>query len=78
MKSVLMIAYQFPPMGGSGVQRTTKFVKYLPDFGWNPVVLTRSIDRMKLRDNSLLSEIPDGTRIIRTRFFFQAEDGIRD
>jgi len=69
MKSVLMIAYQFPPMGGSGVQRTTKFVKYLPDFGWNPVVLTRSIDRMKLRDSSLLSEIPDGTRIIRTRSY---------
>jgi hypothetical protein len=41
MKKVLMIAHQFPPIGGSGVQRTVKFVKYLRDFGWEPVVLTR-------------------------------------
>lgn len=39
MKKVLMIAYIFPPMGGSGVHRTAKFVKYLPDFGWKPIVV---------------------------------------
>ncbi len=35
-----MVAYYFPPMGLSGVQRISKFVKYLPDFGWQPTVLT--------------------------------------
>lgn len=40
MKKVLILAYYFPPMGLSGVQRTLKFVKYLPDFGWEPTVLT--------------------------------------
>ena len=41
MKRVLMIAHQFPPIGGSGVQRTVKFMKYLPDFGWEASVFTR-------------------------------------
>jgi glycosyltransferase involved in cell wall biosynthesis len=40
MKNVLIISYFFPPLGGPGVQRIAKFVKYLPDFGWNPIVLT--------------------------------------
>src|SRR5215467_8305543 len=41
-RRVLFIAYTFPPVGGAGVQRTTKFVKYLPQFGWNASVLTAS------------------------------------
>ena len=40
MKKVFMIAHQFPPIGGSGVQRTVKFIKYLPGFGWEGIVLT--------------------------------------
>ncbi|HFE52934.1 MAG TPA: glycosyl transferase family 1, partial [Bacteroidetes bacterium] len=39
-KKVLFVAYYFPPAGGSGVQRVLKFVRYLPEFGWQPVVLT--------------------------------------
>ena len=33
MRKVLIIANQFPPMGGSGVQRSVKFVKHLRSFG---------------------------------------------
>lgn len=41
MKRVLMIAYHFPPLAGSsGIQRTLRFARYLPDNGWEPVVLT--------------------------------------
>ena len=41
MKSALMIAFHYPPMrGSSGVLRTLKFANYLPDYGWNPIVLT--------------------------------------
>lgn len=40
MKHVLFVTYYFPPSGGPGVQRSLKFVKYLPDFGWQPHVLT--------------------------------------
>jgi glycosyltransferase involved in cell wall biosynthesis len=41
VKRVLMIAFHFPPMrGSSGIQRTLKFARYLPQFGWQPLVLS--------------------------------------
>ncbi len=54
---VLIIAYYFPPMGLSGVQRTLKFVKYLPQFGWSPTVLTVTPTGYYAQDYSLLDEI---------------------
>jgi glycosyltransferase involved in cell wall biosynthesis len=39
MRKAMMIAYDYPPRGWSGAQRTVKFVRYLPDFGWQPIVL---------------------------------------
>jgi glycosyltransferase involved in cell wall biosynthesis len=52
-------------MGGGGAQRTTKFVRYLPDFGWEPVVLTVKDVLYHSRDASLLHELK-GREIIRT------------
>lgn len=66
-KNVLMIAYQFPPMGGSGVQRTAKFVKNLPKFSYNPIVLTRDTKNVSLIDETLLKDIPIDTKIYRTK-----------
>ena len=43
MRNVLSIAYRFPPCGGSGVQRPAKFAKYLPEFGYQPLVLTGTV-----------------------------------
>lgn len=65
MKKVLIISYYFPPMGMGGVQRITKFVRYLPDFGWEPVVLTVRDVVYYARDDSLLKELR-GRRVIRT------------
>jgi glycosyltransferase involved in cell wall biosynthesis len=56
-RSVLVIAYYFPPMGLSGVQRTLKFVKYLPEFGWQPTVLTVTPTGYYAQDYTLLEEI---------------------
>ncbi|WP_234119766.1 glycosyltransferase [Clostridium hydrogenum] len=65
-KTVLIISYIFPPIGGSGVQRTLKFVKYLRDYGWNPIVITCGQNfSQDEKDETLLKEIPQGTRIIR-------------
>jgi len=66
-KNVLMITYQFPPMAGSGVFRSLKFVKYLPQFGWNPIVFAADRPRVDwaYMDQSLLAEIPDGVDVIR-------------
>ncbi len=66
MKRVLVVAYQFPPVGGSGVQRTLKFVKYLPGTGWIPEVLTRDAGRMGQRDDTLLVEVPKEVPVLRT------------
>jgi glycosyltransferase involved in cell wall biosynthesis len=55
---VLMIAYYFPPLGGAGVQRTVKFVKYLPQFGWQPHVLTAWASRYYTHDASLSKDLP--------------------
>ncbi len=62
-----MIANQFPPMGGSGVQRSVKFVKHLRKFGYEPIVFTREEKGMTLKDETLLNDIPEGTEIIRTK-----------
>jgi len=64
---VLVIAYYFPPLGLSGVQRTLKFVKYLPEFGWQPTVLTVEDRGYFAKDESLLAELEDlEIEIIRT------------
>lgn len=57
MKNVLFIVYYFPPMGGSGVQRPLKFVKYLRDFGWNPIVLCPNPGAYHTFDQSLQDEL---------------------
>ena len=56
-RTVLVIAYYFPPMGLSGVQRTLKFVKYLPQFGWQPTVLTVTPTGYFAQDPTLLEEL---------------------
>lgn len=66
MKKVLMIAYFFPPLGGSGVQRTLKFVKYLPNYGFQPIVSTVKSGHNFAYDESLLNEIPETVQIHRS------------
>lgn len=65
-KKVLVIAYYFPPMGMGGVQRVAKFVKYLPQFGWHPVVLTVKDVEYFSHDPSLLDDIPKEVKITRS------------
>ena len=68
-KKVLIIAYYFPPLGMGGVQRITKFVKYLPLFGWKPYILTVKDIRYLAKDHTLLEDIPHHAEIIRTGSF---------
>ena len=58
VKRVLMIAFHYPPLrGSSGIQRTLKFSKYLPEFGWDPVVLTAHQRAYSSIGNDQISEI---------------------
>ena len=65
MKKLLVIAYFFPPSGAVGVYRTLKFIKYLPEFGWEPVVLTVSNGKFPVYDESLMKLIPAGIEVHR-------------
>lgn len=68
-KRVLVILYYWPPAGGSGVQRGLKFVKYLRDFGWEPVVYTCANPQVPGWDESLAQDIPEGIEVHRTKIF---------
>ncbi|MXN92414.1 glycosyltransferase [Flavobacterium sp. Sd200] len=65
MKKVLIITYYWPPAGGPGVQRWLKFVKYLPDYGIEPVVYIPENPTYPLSDNGLLKEVKPETTIIK-------------
>jgi glycosyltransferase involved in cell wall biosynthesis len=66
-KNVLIIAHYFPPYGGVGVNRVAKFVKYLPDLGWDLTVLTTKVSNEYLvRDYDLWSEIKDKADVVQT------------
>ena len=66
MRKALFITYYWPPAGGPGVQRVLKFVKYLPDYNWEPIVLTVKNGDYSAVDNSLVNEIPENCKIFKT------------
>lgn len=62
---VLIITYYWPPAGGPGVQRWLKFVKYLRDFGVEPIVYTVDKVNYPILDKSLQKDIPDNVKILK-------------
>src|SRR5688572_31787310 len=64
-KKVLIIAYYWPPSGGSGVQRWLKFVKYLAQLGCEPYVFTPENPSFAIRDESLIKDVPLEAEVIR-------------
>jgi glycosyltransferase involved in cell wall biosynthesis len=66
-RRVLLVAYCFPPVGGAGVQRPVKWVKYLERQGWDVTVLTPANPSVPVLDESLLAEIPVGTTFVRPK-----------
>lgn len=66
MRNVLMIVYYFPPLGSVQVIRSLKFVKYLPQFNWQPIVLAVKEIAHFSYDYELLEEIPPQAKVYRT------------
>lgn len=64
-KKALIITYYWPPSGGGGVQRWLKFAKYLPQFGWQPIVVSPETPDYPTVDKSLLKDIPAGIEEIK-------------
>jgi hypothetical protein len=65
LKNILILTYYFPPAGGPGVQRVLKFIKYLPEYGWNPIVVTVKDGDFPAHDPSLFSDIPEQIQVFR-------------
>src|SRR5674476_1533962 len=65
---VLIITYYWPPSGGAGVQRWLKFSKYLPEFGWQPVIITVDPEyaAYPVTDYSLVTDLPETVKVYKT------------
>jgi hypothetical protein len=68
-KKILIITYYWPPAGGPGVQRWLKFAKYLPEFGWKPIIFTPENPSYPLLDESLMKDVPEDLEIIKTKIW---------
>ena len=66
MKNVLCIVYYFPPIGGSGVQRSLKFIKYLPLYDVNSIVSTVREGHNFAYDTEMIKEVPSSVKIYRS------------
>jgi glycosyltransferase involved in cell wall biosynthesis len=64
-KKVLIITYYWPPSGGGGVQRWLKFAKYLPVYGWEPIIFTPENPEFSVIDRSLEKEIDKNLKVIK-------------
>jgi glycosyltransferase involved in cell wall biosynthesis len=69
LNKTLIIAYYWPPAGGPGVQRWLKFVKYLPDFGIQPLVYVPENPTYPIIDSALEKEVSDEAIIIKRKIF---------
>jgi hypothetical protein len=65
-KKVLLVSFSFPPDNSIGAVRIGKFAKYLPEFGWEPVVLT--IEGIKGLPKTLALEIEE-KQVVRVPYY---------
>jgi len=56
-KNILVITYFFPPLGGVGVQRVSKLCRYLPQFGYDPIVIAPQPSAFYMSDEDMLKEV---------------------
>ena len=69
MHKVLVVTYYWPPAGGPGVQRWLFFVKYLRDFGFEPVLYLPETPHYPLTDPDLEREVPENLTVYRSQFW---------
>lgn len=73
-KNLLIVTCGFPPAGGMGVHRITKFVKYLSRRNWSIFVLTVHITKYGRKDYSLEKDIPTATKVYRTNNLYTSQE----
>jgi glycosyltransferase involved in cell wall biosynthesis len=68
LRNVLLLTYHFPPSGAVAVYRMLGLVRYLPKYGWQPVVVAPPCVPWEPEDASLLAQVPPETPIERVPF----------
>jgi glycosyltransferase involved in cell wall biosynthesis len=68
-RRVIIVAYYWPPAGGGGVQRWLKFVKYLENTNWEPILFVPDNPDYPILDETLAKEIPSNTQVVRVPIF---------
>lgn len=67
MKKILIISFHYPPVKvSSAVQRILKFTKYLPETGWQPILLTIKPFAASQQSNEQINEIPVNMPLYRS------------
>ena len=69
-KRVVLLAYMFPPIVDAGGFRPLAFARYLPGFGWDPIVLTRPDSGSLPLDPRQLETLPPSVRVERVPYGF--------
>ena len=67
MKSVVMIAYFFPPEGSAGSYRPLRFVRQLSKIGWSPTIIAADPYSYERYDPDLTALVPSDVKVIRVR-----------
>jgi hypothetical protein len=68
MRRVLLISPHFPPDSSAAAHRVRLLAPHLPEFGWNPVVLTLSPSAYETKlDLELERMVPPGLEVVRAR-----------
>ena len=70
MKRILIISPHFPPSNLAAVHRSRLFAQHLPEFGWQPLVLTVHEDYYEEKlDWNLHKLLPQGLKIEKSKAF---------
>jgi len=69
LKKAIILTYYWPPGSGPGVQRWLKFCKYLPEFDWQPTVITVKNGSYPYTDETLIRDVPASLDVIKTETF---------
>jgi glycosyltransferase involved in cell wall biosynthesis len=68
LRKALIVTYHFPPSAASGAFRMLGFARYLPRFGWQPVVVAPPRMPLEPVDSRLLEQVPSGTPVYPVPF----------
>lgn len=77
LEPILLVAAHFAPESHAAMFRAFKLAKYLPAFGFRPIVVTTDTNYVYLEDDGLLPQLPPEVVVIRARYVEPTLRGLR-